>query len=104
MRGPPSLGVVRASRDEWFQTGRGRPPVGRARAQAGRARPRTSEGGELADLREAQMVARGIAEGRVDAVGPLLGLVHELDAARLELLVGRVDVVRGQEDRPGAAL
>src|SRR3954452_24768248 len=59
---------------------------------------------ELPDLREPEAVARRVAEAGVDAVGPLLGLLGELDAAALEQLDVGVDVVGGQEDRSGEAL
>src|SRR4051812_16646352 len=64
----------------------------------------TLEPGVLRDLREAQVVARRVAERRVDAVRTLLGRIDELDAAALELLVGRPAVVGGEEDGAGRTL
>ena len=57
-----------------------------------------------AHLGEPERVARRVVEARVDAVGALLGLLGELDAARLELLVVRAHVVGGEEERAGEAL
>src|SRR5215207_7959003 len=74
----------------------GRDPPSSARA------PRS--GRDLAPLREPDVVAGRVAERRVDPVRPLLGLLDELDAAALELLVGSAAVVGRQEDRPGGAL
>src|SRR4029079_19277530 len=74
---------------------------GRGSAPASRSRPellRLVEPGELLDLREPDVVARRVAEARVDAVRTVLGLVDELDAAALELLVGGAAVVRGEEE------
>src|SRR3954463_9300261 len=59
---------------------------------------------QLPHLRQADVVAGRVAEGGVDAVGPLLGRVDELEAAGLELLVGGLAVVRGEEDRRRDAL
>ena len=50
------------------------------------------------------MVARRVAEARVDPVRPLLGLLDELDAPSLQLLVGRPAVVGRQEDGSGEPL
>jgi|SRR5271170_5383963 len=44
-----------------------------------------SDCGQLADLGDADAVARGVAEARVDPVGTLLGWFGELDAATLQL-------------------
>src|SRR6266545_3375623 len=49
-------------------------------------------------LDDAEVVARGIAERRVDAVRPPRRLLGELDPARLHLLVGGLAVVGRQED------
>src|SRR3954449_1506963 len=62
------------------------------------------DGGDLAHLGQAEVVARRVAEAAVDSVGPLLGRLVELDAAGLERLVIAVDVVGGEEDGPGGAL
>src|SRR5919197_6471227 len=56
------------------------------------------------DLGEPDVVPRRVAERGVDPVRALLRRLHELHPAALELLVGSVDVVCGQEDRPGASL
>src|SRR4051794_1579824 len=66
--------------------------------------PSRSDLRQVPELGQAEVVARRVAEGRVDSVGPLLGRVHELHPARLELLVGGPDVVSGEEDRAGKAL
>src|SRR5438094_6025912 len=56
-------------------------------------------------LREAQEVAEGVAEAAIDAVRPLRGLLRELDALRLELVVGPAAVVGREEQVPaGRAL
>src|SRR4051794_35339828 len=67
-------------------------------------RYRLSNRCRLPDLGETEAVARRITESRVDAVGAFLGLLGELDAAALELLIGGVDVVGREEDRPREAL
>jgi hypothetical protein len=52
-------------------------------------------------LGEADAVSGGIAEAGVDAVGALLRGFGEFDAAPLQLLVGRLAIVCGEEDRAG---
>src|SRR4051794_18809938 len=66
--------------------------------------PLWSAGGELHHLGEPEAVAGRIAEAGIDAVGPLLGRLDELDAAALELLVAGLAVVGGEEHRAGEAL
>ena len=73
---------------------------GLAAGNGGRFRRRR----QLRHLGEPERVARRVVEARVDAVGALLGLLGELDAARLELLVVRAHVVGGEEERAGEAL
>jgi Protein of unknown function (DUF4242) len=63
-----------------------------------------SDRGQLPHLSEPDVVARGVAERRVDPVGPLLGLLDELDTAPFQLLVRRMHVVGGEEDCSGEAL
>src|ERR1700682_3871041 len=56
-------------------------------------------------LHDAQMVAEGIAQPEVDAVGVLGRLFGNLDAAGLQSLVGLAAVVRGETERePRGAL
>ena len=55
-------------------------------------------------LHQADGVARRVAEGGVDAVGALRGLLAELDAAALELLVAGPAVVGREEQAAGGAL
>jgi hypothetical protein len=62
------------------------------------------DAGELAYLRQPDVVARRIAESRIDPVGTVLRLLDELDSAALELLEVSMDVVGGQEDRSGESL
>jgi hypothetical protein len=59
-----------------------------------------SDGGQLPHFGEPNVVARGVAERRVDPVRPLLGLLDELEAAALQLLVRRMDVVGREETVP----
>src|SRR5262245_44335651 len=63
-----------------------------------------SAGREVDQLGQAKRVAGDVAEASVDAVGPLLGRLGELDAPGHELVVGGLAVVRGQEHRAGEAL
>src|SRR5512133_2835740 len=56
------------------------------------------------ELREAEVVAGGIAERRGDAVRILARLLGELDAARLQFRDRSVDVVGREEDRTCRAL
>src|SRR5881628_39739 len=60
-------------------------------------------GRELPHLGQPEAVAGGIAKPCVDSVRPLLGLLGELDAASLELLVGGPAILCGEEDRPREA-
>src|SRR5436309_16066802 len=85
---------------------RGSPPTLLAPAAPGIFRDRCAvlDRRQLANLGEPDVVARRIAEGGVDPVGPLLRLLGEIDAAPLELLVRGLAVLGGQEDRPGEAL
>ena len=57
-----------------------------------------------AQLGEPHLIAREVPESRVDAVRLLGGLLRELDAAGLELLVGRLDIVGGEEEPACGAL
>src|SRR5947208_15827442 len=53
--------------------------------------------GQFAHLGETEVVTRRVAESRVDSVGPLFGLLDEVDAASLQLLVRSLDIVGGEE-------
>src|SRR6266550_8818954 len=89
------------------RSGIGVPRIRRPETRPAPARPAPDREKRILDLRqfahlgETEVVARRVAETRVDSVGPLFGLLDELDAASLQLLVGSLDIVGGEEDRAG---
>ena len=85
---------------------RGRRARHEAHARRTRGRQRRPASGErlLVHLGEPERVARRVVEAGVDPVRALLGLLGELDAAGLELLVGRTAVLGGEEDGAGEPL
>src|SRR2546430_17644736 len=59
---------------------------------------------QFAHLGETEVVARRVAETRANSVGPLFGLLDELDAASLQLLAGSLDIVGAEVDPAGKPL
>src|SRR6266511_175138 len=96
LTGRPYRDALAGSDEKRTDRGSARPPAEQPAGQR--------ECNYLPQLHHSGLVARGVAEPRVDPVGLLVRLLLELDTTALELLVGGLDVVGGEEEAAGGTL